>query len=223
MVRVVQDEQQKKEPVALDQPSLALFRLLGVVVADQPEQLSVLLKKYGIKLPDYPKKTLLTEAAIYAISKKNNEFNYDLAQLLASQRIPENADSFIPDALIRYAVPKEATVKPSAEQFIATSLRKPFVKRLSTEQLQQLKQQAQEESLKSTISFQTHQQLIDKQEDKVDSSENKQNDENSSEEKTPVALKIVGIMGIMGVVAFAAGIVISGTHKNKATLINPAA
>jgi|GEM_PF-1290057 hypothetical protein len=222
MVRVVQDKQQKKEPVALDESSLALFKLLGVVVAEEAEQLTTLLKNYEIKLPDQPNKTVLTAAAIYAISQKDNEFNYDLAQLLAGQRIPENADSFIPDALIRYTVPKKAKMKLSAEQLIAASLSKPFVKELSTEQVKQLKQQAQEESLKSTLQFQTHQELIDKQEEKVNSSQNKQQDNNSSEEKTPVALKIVGIMGIMGLVAVVAGIIISNTDKNKTALTTSA-
>ena len=216
MVRVVQDEQQKKEQVALDQTSLALFRLLGVVVADQPEQLAGLLRTYGVKLPDNPGKTVLTEAAIYAISKKDNEFNYDLAQLLAGQRIPEGDDSFVPDSLIRYATPQKTTINPVAEQVIAAALSKPFVKEMSPEQVKQIKQQARQESLTSTIQFQTHQELADKQEGKKES-------ENSSEEKTSAGLKIVGIMGVMGVIAVVAGIIISSSSKNKDTLISPAA
>ena len=143
MVRVVQDEQQKQEePMTLDKPSVALFRLLGIVVADQPEQLITLLKDYGVKLPENPGKTVLIEAAIYAISQKDNEFNYDLAQLLASQRIPESDDSFVPDSLIRYLAPKKEVPKLTAEQLIAESMKRTFQKGLSTEQVKQLKQQA---------------------------------------------------------------------------------
>ena len=130
MVRVVQEE--TEEPKALDKTSIALFRLLGIVVADKPIQLADLLRKYGIQLSSQPSKSELTETAIFAISQKDNEFNYDLAQLLASQPIPESDDSFVPNSLIRYAAPPKLPLKPTAEQIIAASMSKAFQKGLST-------------------------------------------------------------------------------------------
>jgi hypothetical protein len=204
MVRVVQDEQQKQEePMTLDKPSVALFRLLGIVVADQPEQLITLLKDYGVKLPENPGKTVLIEAAIYAISQKDNEFNYDLAQLLASQRIPESDDSFVPDSLIRYLAPKKEVPKLTAEQLIAESMKRTFQKGLSTEQVKQLKQQARQESLKSTIKFQTHQQLEDKKE------------KEGSEKKKSNTGKIVGAVVVVAIVG---GIVIWRVRRSRAAL-----
>ena len=129
MVRVVQE--QAEEQKALDKPSIALFRLLGIVVADKPQQLTDLLRNYGVQLSAEPSTTALTEAAIYAISQQNNEFNYDLAQLLASQRIPESDDSFVPSSLIRYATPPKLPLKPTAEQIIAASMSRTFQKGLS--------------------------------------------------------------------------------------------
>lgn len=207
MVRVVQEQGQepKNEPVTLDNPSVALFRLLGVVVADQSEQLTALLKDYGVKLPENPGKTVLTEAAIYAISQKDNEFNYDLAQLLASQRIPESDDSFVPDSLIRYAAPKKEVPKLTPEQLIAESMKRTFQKGLSTEQVKQLKQQARQESLKSTIKFQTHQQLEEKQ----DKEEGKKNKKKSNTGK---------IVGTIAVVAIVGGIVIWRVRRSRAAL-----
>ena len=202
MVRVVQE--QVEEQKALDKPSIALFRLLGIVVADKPQQLADLLRNYSVQLPVEPSASALTEAAIFAIGQQANEFNYDLAQLLASQRIPESDDSFVPSSLIRYAAPPKLPLKPTAEQIIAASMSRTFQKGLSAKNVQHLTKQAKQESMKSTIKYKTHQELEEKEESEAA----------SKKEKSNTTL----IVGTIAAVTLVGGIIIWRINKSKPAL-----
>lgn len=205
MVRIVQEQVEEKPPVTLDKHSKALFQLLGVVIADQPEQLSKLLKNYGIVLSGEFNHLRLADAVIFAMSKKDHQFNYDLSQLLAGQRIPEDHDSFVPDALIRYAAPQKTITKPSAEQIISASINKTFQKGLTADELKGLKEKAKKESIKSMVKYQTEAALLSEKQAEAE--------EEPSDKESSSALKIVGIMGVMGVVAIVGSIMIWSYNK----------
>ncbi len=203
MVRITEEHKKVKTPVTLDEESKALFRLLGIVISDKPEELAGLLRRYGVPLSDQPNHSALADATILAMSKKNNEFNYDLALLFAAQVIPDNNDSFVPSALIKFSRPRNLAVKPSAEQIIAASMKKTFQKGLATNNIKLIQQKGKQESLQSMGNYQTHKEIEEKEEGQADG-------------KQSNGLKVVGTMGVMAVAALLTGIAIYQIKKSKA-------
>lgn len=200
MVRIVQEK--PKAPTILGNQGKAIFRLLGIVVADQPDKLKTLLFKYGVNIESNPSQSELTEAVIYAISKNDKQFNIDLAKIFAGQIIPDENDTFNTGDLAGAAQGTKVTVGADPVSAIAGAIGSIFSFAGSLSNRKNLKNQARQQSMQSMMLFQSQK---DQAASKVQSDSNK--------------AKVIKIVGILAVVALLGGLFIWKMNKGKAVTI----
>ena len=200
MVRIVQEK--PKAPTELDNQGKAIFKLLGIVVADQPNKLKTLLYKYGVNVDPKPSSSQLTEAVIYAISKNDKQFNTDLAKIFAKQIIPDENDTFNTGDLAGAAKDTNVTVGSDPVSAIAGAIGSIFSFAGSLSNQKNLKNQARQQSMQSMMLFQSQK---DQAASKIQSDSNK--------------AKVIKIVGILAVVALLGGLFIWKMNKGKAVAI----
>lgn len=206
MVRIVEPSpsNQKGTP-KLNKQEVAIFRLVGIAIADQPQKLKSLLAAHGIDVPEKPKGSELTEATIYAISQNNKAFNKQLAELLADQVVPDENDSFNTKDLAGAAEGTNVTVGSDPVSAIAGAIGSifSFAGNLSNRKAQ--KEQARKESMMSLMMMNNQQEQM---------AANQQMQVNANASKT----KIIKIVGVIGLIALLGGLFIWQMNKNKAVV-----
>ena len=183
MIRIM--DTQNKKSVQLSKEQKTVFRLLGVVIADNPDSIKRLLLKHGVQFPKSATKSQLVDAAIYGIEQKNENFNLDLAAIFAKQVIPDDNDNYhrdIEELDAEYDNFIEAiTGALSSVSGVASSL----INR------KQLKNEARTESRKSLLQFQA------------------QKDQLAAQQKAAInKAKIIKIVGGIAVLALFGGIIL---------------
>lgn len=202
MVRIVEPSSgNKKGTPKLNDQEVAIFRLVGIAIADQPKKLKSLLAKYGIDVPEKPKGAELIEAAIYAISQNNEAFNKQLAGLLAKQVVPDESDSFNTKDLARAAEGANVTVGSDPISAIAGAIGSifSFAGNLSNRKAQ--KEQARKESMLSIMMMNNQQEQM---------AANQQMQANASK------ARLIKMVGIIGLIALLGGFFIWQMSKGKA-------
>ena len=200
MVRIVQEK--PKTPTELDNQGKAIFRLLGIIVADKPNKLKALLFKYGVNIESNPSQSELTEAVIYTISKNDNLFNIELAKIFAGQIIPDQNDTFNSKDLANVAQGTQVTVGSDPVSAIAGAIGSIFSLANSLSNRKSLKKQARQQSLQSMILFQAQK---DQTAATVQSDSNKE--------------QVIKIVGILALITLLGGFFLWVRNKDKAVAI----
>ena len=84
------DEQNIAAPNALTKEAEITLGLLGVVIADHPEQIRQLLREFGVDTSNKPTARELTNKVIYAIDTRGKEVHWELARVLYAKLPPQD-------------------------------------------------------------------------------------------------------------------------------------
>jgi hypothetical protein len=203
MITVEGTKIKKKGTPKLNKQEVAIFRLVGMAIADQPEKLKMLLAKYGVDVPEKPKGSELTDATIYSMGENNPKFNHELAMILVSQIIPDNYDSFKGKDLLGGAM----SGNPVSSIAGAIGSIFDFAGGLTNRKAK--KDQARRESMMSIMMMDdqesqraaNQQALLIQQQMKTTAGVNK--------------MKIIKVVGVIGLVALLGGLYFWKMNKNK--------
>ena len=81
MIRVVDSE--NREPKALSKGEKAVFKLLGIVVADNPSEIKRLLLKYGVTISQNATNLQLIDSVVNSLEVQDKNFNQDLSEIFS--------------------------------------------------------------------------------------------------------------------------------------------
>ncbi len=202
MVTVEGTKKKQKGTPKLNKQEVAIFRLVGIAIANEPERLITLLADYGVDVPEKPKGSELTDAIIYAVGKNSETFNQELAALLADQVVPDENDSFNTKDLAGAAEGTNVTVGSDPVSAIAGAIGSIFSFAGNLANRKSQKNQARKESMMSIMMMQNQQEQLTKQQ---------QMQANSNTTRT----NIIKIVGVIGLIALLGGLFIWQMNKSK--------
>lgn len=208
MITVEGTKRKQKGTSRLNKQEVAIFRLIGIAIANQPEQIIKLLKDYGVDVPEKSNGSALTDAIIYAISQKDKGFNLELSKILGDQVIPNNYDSFQAEDLAGSGQQQgNVNVGGGGGLYgqIAGAVGKIFDFAGSVVNQKSQKQQARKESLMSMLAMQNQQEQM---------AANQQMQASSNATKTT----IIKVVGVLALIALLGGLYLWQMKKNKKAL-----
>lgn len=96
MVRIINNEKEKpKQPeIKLNEKSIALLQVIGLIITDNPKAIHELLEEYSIELSENPTDKELTDKLLSAVGECNKEFNNDLTSIILDCTLESSYDSF---------------------------------------------------------------------------------------------------------------------------------
>ena len=209
MITVEGTKKKKKGTPELNKQEVAIFRLIGIAIADQPKKVQSLLAKYGINVPQKPKGSELTEAVIYAISQNDKSFNKQLAELLINQVVSDGYDSFSPKEFSGAADKPNVVVGADPVSAISGAIGSIFSLAGSFANRKAQKKQARRESMMSLM-------MMNNQQGQNANQQNQANNSGGNRGGNSNKLNIIKMVGTIGLVALVGGIIFWQMRKNKA-------
>jgi len=157
MVRIVKAEK-KQAPAKLDDKGKATLSLLGIAISNEPLRIKRLLENYGIQVKAQPTPQELINKTLFLIEQNNKAFNYDLAELLTRQVIPDNYDGFNAQDVAGATDGANVTVGSDPVSAIAGAIGSIASIFGNVQQKKMLKEQAKSQTMSSILAYKAQQE-----------------------------------------------------------------